>query len=63
MELETKIRDILAEFLHDDIYMCTRSHEAWSYGTMSLDDFVPVYEDEDYLEDFTKFLIEKLDLK
>lgn len=35
------IRDEIAELLSDD-YACTRAWEAWQYGTMTQDDFVPL---------------------
>lgn len=56
---KNKIIDILQNEIID-IYSCTRVWSAWSYGTMSLDDFVPVNEDEEVLNEIADQI---LDLK
>lgn len=47
LSLRSRLRDVIAATLADDIYVCTRDSSAWSYGTMSLDDFQPAAEDEE----------------
>lgn len=52
----------IAEILEnnmDDVYACTRVWSAWSYNTMSLDDFLPFKEDDELIEDFKNFLEQK----
>lgn len=44
------LRDRLAEALGDDTFVCGRVWEAWSYRTMTADDFTLVYE-SDRLDD------------
>lgn len=44
------IRDSLAEALSGVIYGCSRDWSAWSYGTMSEEDFYPAWEDEEVLD-------------
>lgn len=39
------IRKVLKDWLSDERY-CTREWSAWSYGTMTQDDFVPIDVDE-----------------
>ncbi len=34
------------------LYLCTRHESAWGYGTMSLEDFSPAWEDEDVVQNF-----------
>lgn len=46
------IRDQVAEVLRG-AYSCTRAWEAWSYGTMTEDDFAPAWEDEDLIDGLT----------
>lgn len=43
-DLREKLHDALASELEYGAYDCTRVWEAWSVGTMSEDDFVPVTE-------------------
>ncbi len=43
----------------DDVYACTRVWSAWSYNTMSLDDFLPFKEDDELIADFKDFLDKK----
>jgi hypothetical protein len=45
-----KVRDAIAETL-GEAYDCTRVWSAWSYGTMSQDDFVMVASDEERLDE------------
>ena len=45
--LEDRIRYFL-----DELYTCGRVWEAWSYGTMTEDDFTNCAEDEDIVNDF-----------
>lgn len=44
-DTKEKIRDAVAEAIGGCAYDCTRVWEAWSYGTMSQDDFVPIVDD------------------
>jgi len=46
-------------FLRDN-YACTRVWEAWSYGTMTEDDFVPMDEDEDIVNDLKTLIKEEV---
>ena len=43
------IRDAVASCL-GDVYSCTRTWNAWGYGTMSQEDFDPAWTDEELLE-------------
>ena len=43
----------------NDVYACTRVWSAWSYNTMSLDDFLPFKEDDELIADFKDFLDKK----
>ena len=47
-------------FLQDN-YACTRVWEAWSYGTMTEDDFTPMEDDEDIVNDFKTLVQEQVD--
>ena len=47
-------------FLQDN-YACTRVWEAWSYGTMTEDDFTPMEEDEDIVNDFKTLVQTEVD--
>lgn len=38
--------------LLNGLYVCTRDESAWDYGTMTLDDFQPAWQDEDVVNDF-----------
>ena len=51
--------DMASEVLQD-FYSCTRVWEAWSYGTMSRDDFKLANEDDEILEDTARYLYEKV---
>lgn len=48
-EQRERVADAVAEALAD-VYACGRVWEAWSYGTMSEDDFSPAGEDPDILD-------------
>jgi hypothetical protein len=50
IEQVTAVRDAIAETL-GDAYDCTRVWSAWGVGTMSQDDFVPVADDNDRLQE------------
>lgn len=45
-KLQTAVRDALAETLGEDAMDCTRDWSAWHVGTMGIDDFVGIVEDE-----------------
>lgn len=45
---------------YGDLYVCTRDDSAWSYGTMSLDDFHRLDSDEDVLGDLANDMLEML---
>lgn len=47
-ELPSKVAEALAEEL-GDTYHCSRTWEAWQYGTMTEEDFSPASEDDDFL--------------
>ena len=50
----------MASEVLQDFYSCTRVWEAWSYGTMSRDDFKLANEDDEILEDTARYLYEKV---
>lgn len=50
MKTREQIERELEEYLKDHLYVCTRSPEAWQYGTMTLEDFVPAWDDWDIIE-------------
>lgn len=45
---------------YGDLYVCTRDESAWSYGTMSLDDFHRLDSDEDALDGLANDMLEML---
>lgn len=45
------LRDAIAEAIGLDTYDCTRVWSAWGYGTMSPDDFVPIVQCEERLQE------------
>lgn len=53
MDIGDIIRETLIEHL-GDTYDCTRVWEAWSYGTMSDSDFIPV---NDRIDDIVEAVI------
>ena len=50
-ELREKVMTAIAGQCGDEVTVCTRVWEAWSYDTMGPDDFVPLAEDDDVLGD------------
>lgn len=50
---KSRIRDELQQTLGDS-YDCTRAWCAWSYGTMTEDDFIHIAEDYDRIEEITE---------
>jgi hypothetical protein len=53
------LRDIIAQAIGGDTYDCTRVWNAWSVGTMSDDDFVPVVDQEARLYEITDACLEE----
>ena len=45
MTARDPLAELLATEIPDDIFACNRVWEAWSYGTMSQDDFTPANEE------------------
>lgn len=63
MKTQDEIRKELGEYFQDSVYWCERVPEAWSYGTMSLEDFVPAWEDDDILDSILEICeVPKVDL-
>lgn len=61
---EEKLRAIqeqIADSSSDVAYTCSRVWSAWSYGTMTEDDFVPVEADEEFLESLSEAILAKLE--
>ena len=52
-ELIEKVRDAIAEALGECAFDCTRVWSAWSFGTMSQDDFIPIAYDDERLHELT----------
>lgn len=50
MKTREEVTQELSEYFKDSVYWCERVPEAWSYGTMSLEDFIPAWDDDDILE-------------
>lgn len=44
-------RDRLADAIGGDAFDCTRTWSAWGVGTMSEDDFVPIINDDNRLDE------------
>ncbi|WP_285421716.1 hypothetical protein [Pseudomonas sp. efr-133-TYG-23] len=53
------LRDIIARAIGGDTYDCTRVWRAWSVGTMSDDDFLPVVDQEARLYEITDACLEE----
>lgn len=53
------LRDLIAQAIGGDTYDCTRVWSAWSVGTMSSDDFVPVVDQEARLYEITDACLEE----
>lgn len=47
----TQLRDAIAAAIGGDTYDCTRVWSAWGVGTMDQDDFVPLVDQEDRLDE------------
>lgn len=62
-KIEKELRDILANAVQG-FYWCDRVWSAWSYGTMTEDDFYPAEDDEDWINEtvgsILKFKDEKI---
>lgn len=58
--IKEKVIDVLRKHLTSDIYFCTRVWEAWQVGTMGEEDFTPVNEDDDFIEELATALIAPL---
>jgi hypothetical protein len=54
------VHQAVVEALGSEAYDCTRVWEAWSYGTMGPDDFVPVAEDSDRVAEIADAAIEAI---
>ena len=50
MNNREEVKRELAEYFEDSVYWCTRVPEAWSYGTMTLEDFEPAWGDSEIIE-------------
>jgi hypothetical protein len=62
-ELTELEKNTLADTVADntgDTYWCKRVWSAWSYGTMTQEDFEPLGESNDFLDDVSKSLYEKI---
>lgn len=57
MNVRDELADAIAATLHEDVLVCSRVWEAWSYGTMTADDFTPAAEDPDLLGDVADGLL------
>jgi hypothetical protein len=55
---EQQISELIENNMND-VFACTRVWSAWSYNTMSLDDFLPFKEDDELIADFKDFLDKK----
>jgi valyl-tRNA synthetase len=55
---EQQIAELIENNMND-VFACTRVWSAWSYNTMSLDDFLPFKEDDELIADFKEFLDKK----
>lgn len=61
-DLTEEQRDELVEAVAEccgDMYWCQRVWSAWSYGTMSQDDFIPADDCEDFLNDVAKSVFDR----
>ena len=56
---QEKYRDKARELTQDTLY-CTRVWEAWSYGTMTENDFTDTHEDDDFIEDIAEAIYKGL---
>lgn len=54
--------DALSKAIGGDAYDCTRVWEAWSVGTMSEDDFEPITEDIDRVNEIAMAVLDALNI-
>jgi hypothetical protein len=54
--LKEKLKNTLREQLSDAL-ICTRTWNAWNYGTMGEDDFQLLIEDEDYIDQLAESVL------
>jgi len=59
-EARERLEKGLYDYLGEEIYTCGRVHEAWSFGTMGLDDFSLAREDDDVLDSLVEVALEAL---
>lgn len=45
MKTQAQIERDLIDYFKDSVYWCERVPEAWQYGTMTLEDFSPAWDD------------------
>ena len=57
MTLKKQLEPFLSEAFQN-IYYCERVWSAWSYNTMSIEDFSPIFEDEDIFNEIVESIIE-----
>lgn len=55
------MRDAIAQAIGGDAYDCTRVWSAWSVGTMSQDDFVPIIDQEDRLGEIVEACLDAVE--
>ncbi len=55
MNIKDKIKKICQEeFAY--VFFCERVWSAWSYDTMTIDDFIPIFDDEELLDEFVNLV-------
>lgn len=61
-KLWSELEELLGYTGKDGTYLhwLTRSKEGYSYNTVTIDDFVPVSEDDDLMNDLIEFINQKL---
>lgn len=47
---KNQVKDAIRDHLHD-VYLCSRVWEAWSFGTMTADDFYHAADDEEFISE------------
>jgi len=57
MSARDELAELIASELPGDVYACTRVWEAWSYGTMSQDDFTPANEEADLIAEIADAIL------
>ena len=45
------------QHLSETVYLCGRVWEAWSYGTMTEDDFTPAVEDDEFVDEMVRDIV------